>query len=1581
MPVDQNTEALPNAADKERLKTIAPVVVTACPGLKEEAHAVASEILNKHGITGMDPDEVWWHRFDNVSASSNTAFLSWEHAPKPCESLTLTQLVIQGYRVTDQDDALELNSNGGFYTEDANASIFNETNEVRMYPSKVLTDLWEMNLSERYLNKLNAFWATHLDDFRTLAKSNYLSKAVEARQNGQLQEEDFQTVVRAVVGGATWPITLATLQSQTASPADLRICALDVAGHVATDILRIVDRNGRQITYVPGAAQAFHVQPTATDMHWWILLQMNEEQPRTEFMTHFPLSVRKEVHDNITPLMNQLVGTWGKYDHHLINQKNITISGDPFTWQSRAVQSTMLEEADLTLVTHGQMRKQLWLGYLAAGLHVFGPLAVMGWPIALPVIGASIAAMGLNIDKAVNGKTAAQRKAGVIGAVLDGINALFNIPMLKEASVLEEVGASVDAAEAAEMASLRESDSAAESTVTEDPRELDSAESSRPQPEGSPLSPSEPVVVPEQWQCHESLESEMLSAQSGKFQGIYSLHSTPSTAIKMNDAAYYVRFEGDANGAGKWAIIDPENPDAFSGTFPVRLNADGQWELIPRTGLKGGMQSPTTSELGEPSLPQDGAWAQEPGTYVKKLRTPRMREWALGGPDEFITVIEEEGQEVRTSRFAWHQRIARNRLIHDAEAYYEAHPPLPPVQTSSPPPFKTAAELFQTVSEQKSGLVLGQTPGSLAGRKLLIENMPTLAKLGFKRLYLQELLTNANQMDLDTFARTGEMPAELEDYLQKLDLKTGHDPEGKFTSLELVKAANAQHIRVQAVDCAITYNINGHVSLEPQQQMARSFFASEVIQLNEQAHGSANWVALVNRENMSSFRRYQGISEQVGAVSVRIDEVSPGLAEPITADSGAAVVYEDSADTPVYDLQEAPFEGSNTVTSSIKGDWRLQVENPWTYRSSTNLKALLPEPGMYTFQRSDSAVLLVYRNGNKQIEETIIKTMPGGYIELDSPIWPDFVFKPFNNLEALKNALAAKGMRLMGWPAQPSKAVDTVEQVATQNITSEASGTSEVLEKLIPTLPDIEPQASVPEHWQSNEILESQALLATDGKFKGIYSLNSNPSTAILMNDQAYYVRYEADINGGGTWAIIDPATPHASTGSMPVRLNGEGEWELAPNAGLKGGGKNLSKPVPGPSKPTNHVRPTPDFSRHLTRYDAPNGRSLNFLALGKPETHIKVVAAPGGVLRGVSPYEEYVAGRRAVLIRDAIRFQIPKNFFASLPARPIQPVITPSTTVTELIEKVFNTAPGLVIGESQDRIASMRFLIENMPTLAKQGVKTIYMHRLLNDFNQVDLNDFAETGDMHGMLGKYLQKLPGDPAGQFTPLEVVKTAQQNGIRIQATDCLASYRYTDSNFRAISRQSVRTYLTHTIMKATQARNGGGKWVVITDQESTNTFRGMAGISETEGGIGLRIEEVGPDQRQHLDIDHGIEVGREVTEIAPLMGGNVDTLYADISLQIPTQFIQRSPEQINELLFRQGMFTIESSEDTLTLIHRSRTNQIVRTMIARTADGGFLINRPAWTAVHQITYANLINLVHALNRMGLTLEGRLPSVAA
>lgn len=1014
MPTDPTSDTLPTTADQQHLLILAPEIVTACPDLQEEARATASEILEKHGITGLDPDRVWWHRFYN-SASSSRTFLGWEHGPQPHQSMTLTQLVIHRYYVTDQDYSDLLDADGGFYTADATASIYNETNEVRIYPSAVLKDFWHETFSERYHNKLNAYWSVHFDDYRALAKCNYLSKAVDARQNGTLQEEEFQTIIRAVAADRSWPITLENLRAQTSAPTDLQVCALDVAGHVATDILRIVDSSGRQITYVPGATEPFHVHPTLTDMHWWILLQMNDDARYAEFMTHFPLSVRQQIHDNITPLMNQLVGTWGKYDHHLINQKNIVIGGDAFTWLSRNIQSAMSEEADLSLVTNGQLRKGMWLGYLSAGLHVFGPLALLGWPIALPVIGASIAAMGLSIDKAVNGKTVAERKDGVKGAVLAGINLLLNIPLLKEINVLEEVGASVDAAEAAEMARLQEAGNPAE-----------------------PIGAEEPEVA--------------------------------------------------------------------------------------------------------------------------------------------------------------------------------------------------------------------------------------------------------------------------------------------------------------------------------------------------------------------------GESE-----------------------------------------------------------------------------------------------------------------------------------KPLSQLEELTT------------------------------LTRESEQISEV-----------------PEHWQSNEILESEAPLATSGKFQGIYSLSSTPSTAIMMKDTAYYVRFEADVNGGGHWAIIDPANPHASYGSIPVRLNAQGEWELIPKTALKGGGNDLVEPVPGTSQSTAEPQPFPTIRTVSTQYDCET--RLWRLALGERENHIKLVRQPDGTLKGMTYFERYVAPRRMALMTDTRNYYSRPGFFSSLPARPVQPVITPSMSVKELLQKVFDSAQGLVIGESQDRIASMRLLIENMPTLARQGVKTIYMHRLLNDFNQVDLDAFfnASSEKMSEHLKEYLGQLQSDPTGQFTPLEVIKAAKANGIRIQATDCLASYRYPGSSLIDVQQQAIKNYLTHTIIRANEALNGPGKWVVLTGQENTNTFRSIAGISEMNGGIGLRIEEVLPERKLNIEVDSGIDVGRNAGPAPANMHGAFDTLYADISLQVPLPLLQRSPSEIAGTLFRQGMFAFEESNGAWVLVHRSRTGQLMRTLVERTADGGYLINRPAWTDVHQITYATLVDLSHALTRMGMTLEGRLPT---
>ncbi|MCR8973232.1 dermonecrotic toxin domain-containing protein [Pseudomonas sp. S11P7] len=445
---------LPNAADKTALKTLATTLVKTCPGLSDAARQVASELLLAKGLSGLDPDQVYFHRF-KTAQSSTLSFTGWEHLlEKPYETLTLTQLVIHRFRATDQDNADLLGLYCGFYSEGPDGENFNQGNEVRLLGSDVLKVFWEVDFSTRYSEQLSNFWQTSADDFRVLSKCNFLSQAVQALQQHDLEGDDFQRIIASVIGPITWPVTLQMLRATY--PVGAQVRALDLDGHVATDVLRLVEDSGRQTLYLPGEAPAFRLMETETDLHGWLLEQMNGEDKRSALLKHFPLAESHRISENLTDLMNRLVSTWGRSDHRMINRSNVAVAGDAFTWLSESTRSAMVAEAHLTLTSNSDLRKKLWMGYLSAGLKVFGPMAAVGWPAALPLIGASIANMGLNIDQAVNGITPAERKTGLTNAVLNAIEIVLDVPFLIGTGAQLEVGPQVEFAEAEEMAGLIE---------------------------------------------------------------------------------------------------------------------------------------------------------------------------------------------------------------------------------------------------------------------------------------------------------------------------------------------------------------------------------------------------------------------------------------------------------------------------------------------------------------------------------------------------------------------------------------------------------------------------------------------------------------------------------------------------------------------------------------------------------------------------------------------------------------------------------------------------------------------------------------------------------------------------------------------------------------------------------------------------------------------------------------------------------------------------------------------------------------------------------------------------------------------
>jgi hypothetical protein len=1014
---------LPNAADKAALKRIAYTVVQNCPGLQDAAREAARDLLEAKGLSSLDPDQVYFHRF-KTAQSSTRSFTGWEHIrEKPYESMTLTQLVIHRFRATDQDNADLLDLYGGFYSEGPQGENFDEKNQVRLHGDEVLKAFWNLDFSGHYTAILTDFWNSHAEDFRTLAKCNFLSRAVQALDLGQLTGRDFQWLVNSVVGPVSWPITLSTLQASHTPTGD--VCAFDIDGHVATQLLRIVDPGGRQIVYIPTEANAFVIKETAADLHWWLLDQMNDAKRRQAFMDHFSLADRQHMTENITDLMNRLVGTWGRADHHLINRTNLVLTDDAFSWLRDSTRQAMFAEAHLSLTSNGDLRKKLWIGYLSAGLKVFGPMATVGWPLALPVIGATVASMGLNIDQAQNGKSNAERKAGVLGAVLSGINLLFNLPLLIGTGPMLEIGVEVEAAEAAEMAEYSEALSS--DAEADNPLQImvpDDIDITVPNLDETMLVPAQntpPPPVPERYQCNELLDGTALGEESGRFQGIYRLDADPPYAVLMNDAPYYVRYFANARGSGDWAIVDPERPNQLVHALPIRLNGEGEWERMPALGLKGGGQcigkqcAPDieldTFEPASPETPAEPADEPQPSTS----RPPRpvtsaydidppvrrsIKSWALN-LNETHAQLQPDGAGGfgMDDPFELYAAVKRQLLQISARGFFKnlpwviqpARPAMPEISRLMP-----LTDLVDGIFESASGLVVGETLDRIASLRFLIESMPALARHA-KTLYMRGLLSDFAQVELNRYFTSGNMTVDLRTCLTSL----GTDPGGRFNPLELVQVARANGVRVQAIDCAASYKMRTPLPSVDEQMMS-TYLTNDIMTGDVYLNSPQKWIVVTDAHNTNTFRGLLGLSELKGGIGLRIDEVGAGAELGVDVDPGIEVPRGSSPGGTVR-------QGNPDL---LRADLRLKVQAPEVTWTEDTLENLLYRRGMYLFEKAGDSYTLIHRSKQGMLQRTPIIRLSDGKVSLHRPAWQRVNDIEFANLKDMSQRLSDTGLIL-----------------------------------------------------------------------------------------------------------------------------------------------------------------------------------------------------------------------------------------------------------------------------------------------------------------------------------------------------------------------------------------------------------------------------------------------------------------------------------------------------------------------------------------------------------------------------------------
>lgn len=485
--------------------------------------------------------------------------------------------------------------------------------------------------------------------------------------------------------------------------------------------------------------------------------------------------------------------------------------------------------------------------------------------------------------------------------------------------------------------------------------------------------------------------------------------------------------------------------------------------------------------------------------------------------------------------------------------------------------------------------------------------------------------------------------------------------------------------------------------------------------------------------------------------------------------------------------------------------------------------------------------------------------------------------------------------------------------------------------------------------FETNVLLEGNAPGA--GKLQGIYTLGGR--FYVMIDEATYQVRYAAELRA---WVIVDPSNPFSFYRNVPVHLDADGMWRLL-DSGLKGGAPQFRcqswwcRPAPAvlePLAPTTYE--IPEHWRDALR-NAANGEERQYLS-----GYLTDIAEP----LSNTPYERFRT-LRDQLANDA------RAFFnePQLPPRPTVAAPAPDISAKALFHSVYEHSNGLVIGEVHSSIGSKRLLIDHMAQLAKQQVQVLYFEHLLTDFHQADLDIFNRTGKLSPALKLYVRDLDEghgtDTDKRYTFIAVLREAQKHRVRVQAIDCMASYRQAWLQPpKEPVRQQMMNYYADRVIRADQAARGPTRWVALVGNSHANTYKGVPGLAELEGAIGLRVEDVPKGQPDYVSIDPG--------RSAVISGVEAVQVKSDLRLMAAVAKPNTLPDLAISLR-NAGSFTFRDIEGNLYLVHRSNEGALVYTQVCNEGEHLFISN-PEWPWIHQRRLVSLADLVVALSMHGM-----------
>ena len=356
----------------------------------------------------------------------------------------------------------------------------------------------------------------------------------------------------------------------------------------------------------------------------------------------------------------------------------------------------------------------------------------------------------------------------------------------------------------------------------------------------------------------------------------------------------------------------------------------------------------------------------------------------------------------------------------------------------------------------------------------------------------------------------------------------------------------------------------------------------------------------------------------------------------------------------------------------------------------------------------------------------------------------------------------------------------------------------------------------------------------------------------VLFNGESYWAPLTPDPLGRYLLYRLDPQTQQLRSTARLVNKDTQGRWV---RSGYAAGGRKDYEPL------------LEEADNPLAIYEIEPGQGKNLRAILNPafqKNH-------GDWAEGVAGAALNNAHAQLAPLRNAYPAQVTKltadadQFFQaySATATPLPlPTLAIDTPHATILGQLFTPNKQLIIGALNDSIASKQLLIDNMQTLAQQGLKRLYIENLPRDAFRTKL--MILNGEIKGNVARALQRveehlaqvdqaLGFDRDAPFSYRTLLLQARRHQVAIEGVDGACSYHLEHvlnlaAADRLIPRTSkLRNFYSHKVLESATRKSPDEGWIALVEHDRIGSYEQLPGLAALQKTPALHVQDAAPGQ--------------------------------------------------------------------------------------------------------------------------------------